>query len=307
MGRRVPTPEMLTYEKEGRIATMTLNRPERGNALCRQLRDEMDDVLDDLDSDDDTRVLIVASNGKNFCTGYDLSEWGYLWGTGEPSRPEDSRPHRRAPIFSRREFHESRERWMRLWRIRQATVGVVRGACVAGGLDLAGVLDVVFAADDATFGQPEARSMGEIHTFGMWPVHLGMRKTKEWLFTGDSMTGTEAEQYGLVNKAVPADEVMAVARTYAERISHVPLEMLYSHKEATNRWWDAMGIASAIAAANDADAMAIAGPAMADFERIQRADGVRAAVEDRDEPFSHHRTYWEAYQAGRAAERAERG
>ena len=68
-----------------------------------------------------------------------------------------------------------------------------------------------------------------------------------------------------------------------------------------------MGIASAIAAANDADAMAIAGPAMADFERIQRADGVRAAVEDRDEPFSHHRTYWEAYQAGRAAERAERG
>ena len=291
--------ETLIYEKGDRIATMTLNRPERGNALCRQMRDDMDLVMDDLDRDDDTRVLVVKSNGKNFCTGYDLTEGGYLWGSGEPSRPEGSRPHRRAPIFSRREFHESRERWMRLWRIRQATVGVVRGACVAGGLDLAGVLDIVFTADDAQFGQPEARTMGEIHTFGLWPVHLGMRKTKEWLFTGDNMTGTEAAELGLVNRAVPADEVLDVAMAYAERIAHVPLEMLYSHKEATNRWWDAMGIASAIAAANDADAMAIAGPAMADFKKLQDAHGVRAAVEDRDEPFSHHRTYWEAYQASK--------
>lgn len=292
--------DTLIYEKSDRIATLTLNRPERGNALCRQLRDELDLVLDDLDSDDDTRVLVIKSNGKNFCTGYDLTEWGYLWGSGEPSRPEDSRAHRRAPIFSRREFHESRERWMRLWRIRQATIGVVKGACVAGGLDLAGVLDIVFTADNATFGQPEARTMGEIHVFGMWPVHLGMRKTKEWLFTGDSMTGTEAAELGLANRAVPEDEVLDVAMAYAERVSHVSLEMIYAHKESTNRWWDAMGIASAIAAANDADAMAIAGPAMADFKRIQDAKGVRAAVEDRDEPFSHHRTYWEAYLASRA-------
>lgn len=291
--------ETLIYDKQERIAVLTLNRPDRGNALCRRLRDELDLVLDDLDRDDDTRVLVVKSNGKNFCTGYDLNEWAYLWGTGEPSREEDTRPHRRAPIFSRREFHESRERWMRLWRIRQATIGVVRGACVAGGLDLAGVLDVVFAAEDATFGQPEARTMGEIHTFGMWPVHLGMRRTKEWLFTGDSMTGVEAAAYGLVNRAVPAEEVLDVAMAYAQRISHVPLEMLYSHKEATNRWWDAMGIAAAIAAANDADAMAIAGPAMADFARIQEASGVRAAVEDRDAPFSQHRTYWDAYLAAK--------
>lgn len=292
--------QTLIYDKQDRIATLTLNRPERGNALCRLLRAELDLVLDDLDSDDDTRVLVIKSNGKNFCTGYDLTEWGYLWATGEPSRPEDAREHRRSPIFSRREFHESRERWMRLWRIRQATIGVVHGACVAGGLDLAGVLDIVFTADDATFGQPEARTMGEIHTFGMWPIHLGMRRTKEWLFTGDSMTGTEAAEYGLANRAVPADEVLDVAMAYAQRISHVPLEMLYAHKESTNRWWDAMGIASAIAAANDADAMAIAGPAMADFARIQKEKGVRAAVEDRDAPFAEHRTYWEAYQASKS-------
>ncbi len=291
----------LVYTKDGRIATVTLNRPDRGNALSRELRNDLDRVLDDLDSDDDTRVLVVKSNGKNFCTGYDLAQWGYLWDDQIASRPEDERPHRRHPIWSRREFHESRERWMRLWRIRQATVGVVRGSCVAGGLDLLGVLDVAFAAEDAMFGQPEARSMGELHTFAMWPVHLGMRRTKEWLLTGDNMTGVEAERYGLVNRAVPADEVEAVAYAYAERVANVSLEMIWAHKEATNRWWDAMGISAAMAAANDLDAMAIAGPTMSDFARIQRSDGIRAAVMDRDAPFLEHRTYWEAYQAKRAA------
>ena len=280
--------DYLIYEKDGRIASLTLNRPDRGNALSRGLRRELDLVMDDLDSDDDTRVLVVKSNGKNFCTGYDLAEWAYLWDENVASRPEDERLHRRHPIWSRREFHESRERWMRLWRIRQATVGAVRGDCVAGGLD-------------ARFGQPEARRMGEIHTFGMWPLHLGMRRTKEWLLTGDNMTGVEAAEYGLVNRAVPASEVEAVAYAYAERLANVPLEMIWSHKEGTNRWFDAMGITAGMAAANDLDAMGIAGPSMADFARIQRAEGIRAAVLDRDAPFLEHRTYWEAYQAAKNA------
>ena len=298
--------DTLIYEKDTRIATLTLNRPDRGNALSRLMRTELDAVMDDLDSDDDTRVLIVQSNGKNFCTGYDLAEWAYLWDPEVFSREEDKRLHRRHPIWSRREFHESRERWMRLWRIRQATVGAVQGHCVAGGLDLLGVLDVAFGAEDARFGQPEARSMGEIHTFGMWPLHLGMRRTKEWLLTGDNMTGIEAEQQGLINRAVPADEVRAVARAYAERVANVSLEMIWSHKEATNRWYDAMGISAGMAAANDLDAMAIAGPGMATFARIQKEQGIRAAVMDRDSAFLEHRTYWEAYQAGRQAEREGR-
>ena len=80
-------PAHVLTRVEGRLGHLTLNRPERGNALCRQLRDEMGLVLDDLDRDDDTRVLVVKSNGKNFCTGYDLTEWGYLWGSGEPYCP----------------------------------------------------------------------------------------------------------------------------------------------------------------------------------------------------------------------------
>ncbi len=295
--------ENIVYEKEDHIATLTLNRPDRGNALSRRLRDELDLVLDDLDRDDDTRVLLIKANGQHFCTGYDLDEYGYLWSPEvwdeeTASREEDTREYRRSAIWSRREFHLSRERWMRLWRIRQATVACVHGNCVAGGNDLIGVTDIVFAADNARIGQPEARTMGEIHMFGMWPVHLGMRKTKEWLMTGDYMTGEEAAEHGLVNHAVPADELEAVARSFAERISKVSLEMLYSHKEAINRWWDTMGITSAIAAANDLDAMGIAGPGSAEFGRVQYESGTRAAVEARDAPFEY-RNFWEEYRASR--------
>lgn len=291
--------ETLVYEKKDRIATVTLNRPHKGNALSRQLRDELDLVMDDLDVDDETRVLLIKANGDHFSTGYDLNEFSYLWDAGSAINDVQRRPHRRAPVWSRREFHLSRERWMRLFRLRQATIAAVHGHCVAGGLDLIGVCDIVFAAEDARLGQPEARAMGEIHTFGLWPVHLGMRKTKEWLLTGDNMTGAEAAEQGLVNRAVPRDEVEAVARAYAERVSQVSLDAIYSHKEVTNRWFETMGIVAAMAAANDLDAMGIAGPGMDEFTAVWREGGVRPAVRMRDKPFSAHRTYWEAYQASR--------
>ena len=297
--------ETILYEKSDRIATVTLNRPHKGNALSRQLRDELDLVMDDLDIDDETRVLLIKANGDHFSTGYDLNEFSYLWDADSAINDVQRRPHRRAPVWSRREFHLSRERWMRLFRLRQATVAAVHGHCVAGGLDLIGVCDIVFCAEDARLGQPEARAMGEIHTFGLWPVHLGMRKTKEWLLTGDNMTGAEAAEQGLVNRAVPRDEVEAVARAYAERVSHVPLDAIYSHKEVTNRWFETMGIVAAMAAANDLDAMGIAGPGMDDFTAVWRQGGVRPAVRMRDKPFSDHRTYWDAYQASRGKKPTE--
>ena len=291
--------ETLIYKKEGRIATLTLNRAHKGNAISVQLRDELDLVMDDLDQDDETRVLIIDAAGAHFSTGYDLNEFSYIWDADSAINDVQRRPHRQAPVWSRREFHLSRERWMRLFRLRQATIGVVHGHCVAGGLDLVGVMDIVFCADDALLGQPESRAMGEIHTFGLWPIHMGMRKTKEWLFTGDNMTGTEAAEIGLVNRAVPRDEVAAVARAYAERVSNVTLDAIYSHKEVTNRWFETMGMNAAMAAANDLDAMGIAGPGMDRFNEVWKEGGVRPAVRDRDAPFKPHRSYWQAYEASK--------
>ena len=292
----------LIYEKSGGVATVTLNRPEVGNALSPQLRDELDAVIDDLERDDETRAVIVKAAGKNFCVGYDLGSPMRPPGEALPDIEGHPRPrsgHPFAPSWTRRDFHLSRERWLRLWRVRQVTIGAVHGHCVAGGVDFIGALDVVFAADDALIGQPQGRAMGELHIFGMWPLHLGMRRSKEWLFTGDSMTGAEAADLGLVNRAVPAAEVEAVARAYAERVANVPLDLLYSHKDAIHRWFDAMGIMAAMAAANDLDAMDLAGPTMAEFARRIGSDGLRAALEWRDGPFRAHRTYWDAYLASR--------
>ena len=293
--------DTIIYEKADRIATVTLNRPEKGNALSRALRDELDVVMDDLDVDDETRVLIIQAAGDHFSTGYDLTEFSYLWDGDSAIDEVQRRPHRRSPVWSRREFHLSRERWMRLFRLRQCTIALAHGHCVAGGLDLLGVCDIAFAADDALFGQPEARAMGELHVFAFWPIHLGMRKTKEWLFTGDNMTGVEAAELGLVNRAVARDELQAVGRAYAQRVANVPLDAIYSHKEVTNRWFEAAGMQAGMAAANDLDAMGIAGPGMDRFTEVWRDGGVRPAVRDRDRPFTDHRTYWEAYQAQRRA------
>lgn len=289
--------ESIIYEKAGRIATVTLNRPHTGNALSKGLRDDLDRVMDDLDEDDECRVLLIKAAGNNFSTGYDLKEFSYLWDADSAINEQQRRPHGRSPIWSRHRFHLSRERWMRLFHLRQATIAVVHGHCVAGGLDLVGVCDIAFVAEDALLGQPEARAMGELHMFAMWPIHLGMRKTKEWLFTGDNMTGREAEELGLVNKAVPRAELDAVAQTYAQRVANVPLDAIYSHKEITNRWFEAAGMHAGIAAANDLDAMGIAGPGMDAFNEKWREGGVRPAVQLRDAPFKPHRTYLEAYEA----------
>jgi enoyl-CoA hydratase len=291
--------ETLIYEKANRVATVTLNRPEKANALSRRLRDELDLVMDDLDLDDETRVLVIKANGNHFSAGYDLTEFSYLWDADSALDDVQRRPHRRSPVWSRYVFHRSRERWMRLFHLRQATIAVVHGHCVAGGLDLMGVCDIAFVAEDALLGQPEARAMGELHVFAMWPVHLGMRKTKEWLFTGDNMTGREAAELGLANRAVPRQELEAVAYAYAERVANVPLDAIYSHKEVTNRWFEAQGMHAGIAAANDLDAMGIAGPGMQEFTDLWREGGVGRAVAHRDGPFRAHRTYWDAYLASK--------
>ena len=286
----------LEYEKAGPVATLTLNRPGSANAISPRMRDEIDLVIDDLDTDDDIRVVIVKANGRHFCAGYDMGGSSRAGADGSGAGYARER-HADPPSLIRRRYHLSRERWMRLWRVRQVTIGAVHGSCLAGGVDLIGALDLVFAADDARIGQPQSRCMGELHIFGHWPLHLGMRRTKEWLFTGDSMTGAEAAQLGLVNRAVPADEVVAVATAYAERVANVPLEMLYLHKDAVHRWYDAMGIAAAMAGANDLDAMGVTGNTMSEFGRRLEQDGLASALQWRDGPFREHRTYWQAYEA----------
>lgn len=277
----------IIYEKNNRIATVTLNKPERLNSMSTQMRDELDMVIEDLENDDDTRVLIIKGAGRAFCSGYFLGGGGQrreplVYDTGLGDQP---RAQRIGASWTRRNIRMSHERWMRLWNVRQVTIAQVHGYCLAGGNDLIAVCDIVFAAEDAMIGQPQARSMGHLHTFGMWPVYMNPRKAKEWLFTGDYMSGKEAERLGLVNRAVPPELLEQEVMEYAQRVAKIPLDFLHAHKDMVNRWLETYGVRAMMQTACDMDVILLNSPHGLEFSRLIREEGIRSALEWRDGPF----------------------
>ena len=185
----------------------------------------------------------------------------------------------------RRQYQLSGERWLRLFNLRQCTIAQVHGYCLSGGADFIGVCDIAFAAEDAQIGQPQARALGHLHTFALWPIHIGMRKTKEWMFTGNNMSGTEAERIGLINRAVPLDRLEEEVLKYARQVAKVSLDWIYAHKDITNRWFQAMGMYAGIRSGNDMDAILVNRPIAQEFGRRIREEGLKAALEWRDGPF----------------------
>jgi enoyl-CoA hydratase len=269
--------QYLIYEKdpEQMIATVTLNRPEKLNALNIGMRDEIDAIVRDLEADEVTKVVIFKAAGSSFCGGYDLKEIESFNWKGQKTDPS----------VTRRAIRMSQERWMRLWNVRQVTIAQVHGYCLVGGIDLIAVCDLVFAADDAQFGQPQARRQGLIHTLGMYPIYIGPRKAKEWAFTGEAMSGTEAERLGLINRAVPRDRLEEEVMAYARKLTDIPGYMLYAQKDAVNRWFETAGIRAAMHAVDDLDAIVIAGAANFEFGQAVVEGDLKSALAKRDAAF----------------------
>ncbi|MEA2495471.1 MAG: enoyl-CoA hydratase [Thermoleophilaceae bacterium] len=270
--------EFLKYEKDPdqMIATVTLNRPEKLNALNIPMRDEIDAVVRDLEEDDVTKVVIIKGAGKSFCGGYDLAEIRAMNWSG----------HRIDPNVTRRSIRMSQERWMRLWNVRQITIAQVHGYCLVGGVDLIAVCDLVFATEDAQFGQPQARRQGLIHTFGMYPMYIGPRKTKEYALTGEAMSGADAERLGLINHALPTPEALdSAVMEYAMKLTDIPGYMLYAQKDATNRWYETYGVRAAMHAVDDLDAIVLAGEGNFEFGQKVLDTDLKSALKERDAPF----------------------
>jgi enoyl-CoA hydratase len=167
----------------------------------------------------------------------------------------------------------------------------VHGYCLAGGGELAGMCDLIFCAEDARFGHPAGRALGIPPTLGLWPVKIGMLKSKELLFTGDTIDGKEAERIGMVNRALPAAELDGFVRRFAERVAQVPLDALTVHKHVVNRWFEVMGLRTGAAEGAEFDAIYHETPAAAEFSRIARERGLKAALEWRDTPFGDGRAF----------------
>lgn len=238
--------ENLIVDLRAPVTTITLNRPERKNAISPEMIVELERVLDELDRRDDITVVVLKGAGGSFCSGYDMKAHFRGAGMGEA---EAKRPQYQDLQWNR----STVERWARLWNMPKVTIAQVQGYCLAGGLMLALQCDLVYVADDAKIGQPMARRMAMTPDFSLWPLTIGLRQTKELLFTGDLVTGQEAAQLGMVNRAMPESQLDDYVSWLADRIALASPGMLQTHKFAVNEVADAMGYRAMLTAAIHAD------------------------------------------------------
>lgn len=277
------------------VATISLNRPEKLNAISPELRDDLEAALKELNPGDDVRVIRLKAEGRGFCAGYDLTPGRRrVAGHGNGATSEDGAPSEEPRAWQlgesriamdREGLRESVDRWMWMWSYRKPIVAQVHGYCLAGGGELAGACDIIFAAEDARFGHPASRALGIPPTLGLWPAKIGMLKTKELLFTGDMIDGTEAARIGMVNHAVPFEELDDRTLAFCERIARLPLDALSVHKHVTNRWFEIAGLRTAAAEGAEYDAIYHETPSFREFGRIAQERGLKEALAWRDEPF----------------------
>lgn len=266
--------ETMVYETvEDNIRRLTLNRPEKLNAMSQKLLNELDGVMSEFESDDSASVLIIRGAGRAFCAGYDL----------QPTQRQGSG----FTVHSDRlGLQRMVDRWQRLWALPKPVIAQVHGYCLAGATEFVGHCDIVFASDDAQFGHPAGRSLGILPTLSMWPILMGPRKAKEYFFTGDLMSAQEALDWHLVNRVIPKDRLEAETMDYARRVATVPLELLSLHKAAVNRYLDVLGFRALEQSAADLDCIAHQTEAAKNFMKASRDRGLKAALTDRDRPFA---------------------
>jgi enoyl-CoA hydratase len=228
--------ETIIYEVDGAVATVTMNRPDAANAQDSRLIDELDAAFDRADADDEVRVVVLAANGKHFSAGHDLKA---IVGQAEADdwvkqreTPEGKFHHERVMYYDRnKKIHD----------FRKPTIAAVQGACVAAGLMLACMCDLIVAAEDARFSNPVLKMTGAGVELLVEPWELGIRKAKEFLWTGETIDANEAWRLGLVNRVVPRAELATAAHELAERVALVPPITAQVVKDTINHTAELMG------------------------------------------------------------------
>jgi len=267
------TYETIGLERAGEVALLTLARPQRLNAINRQMLGELQEALDEVERDDALRVLMVKGAGGNFSSGFDLKEQMEARPSGEQAWRE----------ILDRDFAGI----MRFWHLRKPTIAAVEGYCLAGGCELALCCDITIAAEDAIFGEPELKFGAGIVVM-MLPFLVGPKRAKEIILTGaDRIPAPEAARIGLINRVVPAERLEASALALARHIAVIDPQLVSETKRAINQCFETMGLIEALNAALDID-LAIEGKGSDDkraFMEIARKDGLRKAIEWRDARF----------------------
>ena len=267
--------QSIRYEVSYRIATITLNRPERLNAIDESMPGEIREAVESADEDPRVHVVILTGAGRAFCAGYDLREFA--------ERAED--PHTQEmpwdPTVDFRMMSRNTQDFMSLWRCSKPTIAKVRGYAVAGGSDIALACDLVVMAADAKIGYPPARVWG-VPTTAMWVYRVGAEQAKRMLLTGDLIDGVEAKRIGLVVDAVPEALLDTRVAELADRIKGIPRNQLMMNKMMVNQALESMGLACTQMLATLFDGIARHSPEGLWFKRRAEQVGFAQAVQERD-------------------------
>ena len=228
--------DTIEYTVNGAVATITLNRPEVANAQDTQLIDELDAAFDLAGADDDVRVVVMAANGRHFSAGHDLKA---LVGDVEPDKwrlmrdtPEGKFHHEKTMYF---------DRCLKIRDFPKPTIAAVHGKCIAAGVMLACMCDLIVASDDASFQNPVLRMTGAAVEILIEPWEMPPRKAKEFLLTAQTLTAADAERMGMVNRVVPRDQLAAAVGEMADAIALVPPATAAVVKRSINKTLELMG------------------------------------------------------------------
>jgi len=299
----------MTYERDGRVARITLDRPERGNGITLEMPAELAACVERANLDPAVHAIALAGNGRGFCGGYDLVASAERMGEDRPVT-DPAVPGREAEDAAGSGFrspldpatvarnHEPERVWdpvvdfqmmwrnvrgfMSLFHSEKPVACKVHGFCVAGGTDMALCSDLLVIEDGARIGYPPARVWG-VPTTALWAARIGPMRAKRLLLTGDSLTGAEAAEWGLATEAAPAADLDERFESLLARVARLPVNQLVMHKLLVNQALYAQGLHATQVLGTFFDGIARHTPEGHEFARRAAEAGWREAVRERDE------------------------
>jgi len=256
--------EFIRLTQDGPVATITLCRPQKLNALTDELMTELTDALDIVGNDEAVRVVVLTGDGRAFSSGYDISPR-----EAPRTTVQEWRSHFRIGVGAMR----------KIWDCPKPVIAKVRGACVGGGFDLMFACDLTVAEEQAFFGEPEVK-FGGGSMFMLLPWLIGLRHVNELLLTGETLDARRAYELGLVNKVVPAERLDEHVEEMARRMSLMPHGTLVKNKSTIHRAYELMGVSEAFRLGEDVAVLTLSsreGESL-EFDRIAADEGLNSAL-----------------------------